>query len=33
MYRPLPFDLRLAEVLPADSLFAVGGRVRDELRA
>jgi len=33
MYRPLPFDLRLAEVLPAGSLFAVGGRVRDELRA
>ncbi|HEV3157703.1 MAG TPA: HD domain-containing protein [Candidatus Baltobacteraceae bacterium] len=26
-------DLRLASVLPAGSLFAVGGRVRDELRA
>ena len=27
------FDLLLAEVLPLGSLFAVGGRVRDELRA
>jgi tRNA nucleotidyltransferase (CCA-adding enzyme) len=26
-------DRRLAEVLPAGSLFAVGGRVRDEIRA
>jgi putative nucleotidyltransferase with HDIG domain len=26
-------DLRLAEALPAGSLFAVGGRVRDEIRA
>jgi putative nucleotidyltransferase with HDIG domain len=33
MYRPLPIDLRLAEVLPPGSLYAVGGRVRDELRA
>jgi tRNA nucleotidyltransferase (CCA-adding enzyme) len=33
MYRPHPFDLRLAEVLPPGALFAVGGRVRDELRA
>ena len=33
MYRPLPPDLRLAAVLPAGSLYAVGGRVRDELRA
>ena len=29
----LPFDRRLAAVLPPGSLFAVGGRVRDELRA
>ena len=28
-----PLDARLAAVLPAESLFAVGGRVRDELRA
>ncbi len=27
-----PFDDRLAAVLPPDSLYAVGGRVRDELR-
>lgn len=33
MYRPLPLDLRLAEVLPPGSLYAVGGRVRDEIRA
>ncbi|MGA8576237.1 MAG: HD domain-containing protein [Candidatus Cybelea sp.] len=26
-------DLRLAAALPADSLYAVGGRVRDEIRA
>ena len=32
MYRAFPPDLRLASVLPAGSLFAVGGRVRDELR-
>jgi tRNA nucleotidyltransferase (CCA-adding enzyme) len=32
-YRPHPLDLRLAGALPPDSLFAVGGRVRDELRA
>jgi tRNA nucleotidyltransferase (CCA-adding enzyme) len=28
-----PLDRRLAEALPADSLYAVGGRVRDEFRA
>ncbi|HET9029954.1 MAG TPA: HD domain-containing protein [Candidatus Aquilonibacter sp.] len=33
MYRPHPLDLRLAAVLPAGTLYAVGGRVRDELRA
>ncbi len=33
MYRPLPTDARLAEALPHGSLFAVGGRVRDEIRA
>ncbi len=33
MYRPHPFDAMLADALPAGSLFAVGGRVRDELRA
>jgi tRNA nucleotidyltransferase (CCA-adding enzyme) len=33
MYQPHPLDLRLAGVLPAGSLYAVGGRVRDELRA
>lgn len=32
-YRPHPIDLRLAAALPDDVLFAVGGRVRDELRA
>src|SRR5579864_3248692 len=32
-YRPHPLDSRLAELLPANSLYAVGGRVRDELRA
>ncbi len=31
-YRPHPLDTRLADVLPAGALFAVGGRVRDELR-
>jgi tRNA nucleotidyltransferase (CCA-adding enzyme) len=33
MYRPHPLDAKLAAVLPAGSLFAVGGRVRDEVRA
>lgn len=33
MYRPHPLDARLASVLPPGSLYAVGGRVRDELRA
>jgi tRNA nucleotidyltransferase (CCA-adding enzyme) len=33
MYRPAPLDERLASVLPTGSLFAVGGRVRDEIRA
>jgi putative nucleotidyltransferase with HDIG domain len=28
-----PLDRRLAEALPANALFAVGGRVRDEFRA
>jgi tRNA nucleotidyltransferase (CCA-adding enzyme) len=28
-----PLDRRLADALPADSLYAVGGRVRDEFRA
>ena len=28
-----PLDRQLAELLPADSLYAVGGRVRDEIRA
>lgn len=32
MYEPLPADAALAAVLPEGSLFAVGGRVRDELR-
>ncbi len=32
-YRPHPVDAQLAALLPRDSLFAVGGRVRDELRA
>ncbi|MDQ2991370.1 MAG: HD domain-containing protein [Candidatus Eremiobacteraeota bacterium] len=31
-YRPHPLDARLAAALPAGALFAVGGRVRDELR-
>src|ERR1700722_13749458 len=30
---PHPLDRRLAEVLPANALYAVGGRVRDEFRA
>ncbi len=33
MYRPHPLDAVLAAALPAESLYAVGGRVRDELRA
>ncbi len=33
MYRPHLLDEQLAAALPAGSLFAVGGRVRDELRA
>ncbi len=33
MYRPLPMDRRLVAALPAGSVYAVGGRVRDELRA
>jgi putative nucleotidyltransferase with HDIG domain len=33
MYQPHPLDKQLASVLPAGALFAVGGRVRDELRA
>jgi tRNA nucleotidyltransferase (CCA-adding enzyme) len=33
MYEGQPIDAALAAVLPARSLFAVGGRVRDELRA
>ncbi len=33
MYRPLPLDARLAAALPERSLYAVGGRVRDEIRA
>lgn len=32
MYELLPADRALAEVVPPGSLFAVGGRVRDELR-
>jgi tRNA nucleotidyltransferase (CCA-adding enzyme) len=32
-YRPHPLDARLAQALPDGALFAVGGRVRDELRA
>jgi len=32
MYEALPVDSALAAVLPEGSLFAVGGRVRDELR-
>ncbi|MGC1381792.1 MAG: HD domain-containing protein [Candidatus Baltobacteraceae bacterium] len=33
MYQNHPLDARLARVLPSGSLYAVGGRVRDELRA
>lgn len=32
MYEPLPVDRAIAEVVPPGNLFAVGGRVRDELR-
>ena len=32
MFEPLEIDQTLAEALPAGSLYAVGGRVRDELR-
>ena len=33
MYRPHQLDEKLAAVLPAESLYAVGGRVRDEIRS
>lgn len=33
MYRPHPIDAVLAAALPPGSLYAVGGRVRDEVRA
>ena len=33
MYCPVPIDRLLASVLPPGALFAVGGRVRDEIRA
>jgi putative nucleotidyltransferase with HDIG domain len=33
MYPKRPLDERLAAVLPAGSLYSVGGRVRDEVRA
>jgi poly(A) polymerase/tRNA nucleotidyltransferase (CCA-adding enzyme) len=33
MYRLSALDARLAEVLPSNALYAVGGRVRDEIRA
>lgn len=33
MFQPLPMDIQLATILPPGSLYAVGGRVRDELRA
>ncbi len=33
MYRPALLDERLAAVLPPGALYAVGGRVRDEIRA
>jgi tRNA nucleotidyltransferase/poly(A) polymerase len=32
MHRPDPLDATLAAALPSGSLFAVGGRVRDEIR-
>jgi tRNA nucleotidyltransferase (CCA-adding enzyme) len=33
MYQPLALDARLAGALPPGALYAVGGRVRDEIRA
>src|SRR5579871_5432509 len=33
MYRPSALDEKLSRVLPAGALYAVGGRVRDEIRA
>jgi poly(A) polymerase/tRNA nucleotidyltransferase (CCA-adding enzyme) len=33
MYRTSSLDLKLAEALPRGALYAVGGRVRDEIRA
>ena len=33
MFRPYSLDEKLAAVLPAGSLYAVGGRVRDEIRS
>ncbi|MHB8462228.1 MAG: HD domain-containing protein [Vulcanimicrobiaceae bacterium] len=33
MFQPHPIDALLAAALPAGSVFAVGGRVRDELRS
>ncbi len=33
MYQPHPLDVQLAGVLPPGSLYAVGGRVRDEVRS
>ncbi|MEO6990039.1 MAG: HD domain-containing protein [Candidatus Baltobacteraceae bacterium] len=33
MYRPNPLDRLLVDLLPAHSLYAVGGRVRDEVRS
>jgi tRNA nucleotidyltransferase (CCA-adding enzyme) len=33
MFRPDPFDQVLAGALPTGSLYAVGGRVRDEIRS
>lgn len=32
MYRPSALDAKLSQVLPAGALYAVGGRVRDEIR-
>jgi putative nucleotidyltransferase with HDIG domain len=33
MYRPSPLDVRLASLLPKGTLYAVGGRVREEIRS
>ncbi|HUB97388.1 MAG TPA: hypothetical protein VL993_15810, partial [Stellaceae bacterium] len=33
MYQPHPLDARLAQALAPGALYAVGGRVRDEIRA